>query len=57
MVSEGPGGGESAGSGVSCERRFLDWAARAQAVLLLKRGRAGDRNKSGEDTVEAGSLG
>lgn len=41
---------------MSCERRFLDWAARAQAVLLLKRGGVGDRNKSGEDTVESGSL-
>ena len=49
-------GGESAGSGVSCKRRFLDWAARTQAVLLLKRERVGNRNTSGEDTVDSSSL-
>ena len=35
---------------MSCEGTFLDWAARAQAVLLGKRGSAGGRNRSGEDT-------
>ena len=41
---------------MSCKRRFLEWAARTQAVLLLKRGRVGNRNKSGVETMDSGSL-